>query len=211
MLLAVCKVVGVVLALLGSFLVTPDGTRQLGVFIWRQLLKPVRATRVAVMRLLGWTRPVPLATAPESSAPASPSSLRVSFAASLQWNDSAPADERDERLRVFALRLEERLYSVEQRLHVGLTGAERGLHDVATQVERSRLSLLEALDQQGRRTARVNAYALPVIGLGVVLSGIPELLVAWPPLAVLVLVVAVVVSGAAVWLTCLEAGSRGPR
>jgi hypothetical protein len=53
----------------------------------------------------------------------------------------------------------------------------------------------------------VNAYALPVIGLGVVLSGIPELLVAWTPLALVALVVAVWVSVAAVRLTFLKAGS----
>ncbi|RCG19104.1 hypothetical protein DQ384_38145 [Sphaerisporangium album] len=164
------KFVGVAIALIGAFIVAPDGASR---------ILQISGTRIRsrVNRFRRSTQKITLQGLSEEG--------RASDAMSVQknnypWMSDAPIDERIETLHRYIIDLEKRLNDT-----MSAVSQERGAREEAlTELNRTFTARLDELhrllQEKERQTATIDARGLPVIGFGVVLSGIPEALAEIP-------------------------------
>lgn len=161
------KGTGSVIGLAGALVVSPEGTR------WF-----VRRAKVAA---LFWRRPDPVTGHATIKLPGF--TLRAEGHAVRSWPDDESVEEKLERLHEWLILVEgeTRRVAVDLRDHKDDTTKRiaelKRTHDADVGTLRSMIEAMEKDD------ARINGRALPVIGLGIFLSGIPEWLAAVPVLA----------------------------
>jgi hypothetical protein len=179
--------VGVTIALVGSVVVAPDGTRLLWSSSWARLRHQGFRAQVWLARKLPFLAPYVLRNLRfASSIVMGAGGEGINFPRSVAvaderpWPTAASVGARIEALRQYVAEIEERLDDAvrwlgdEARVRtVAIRELDRKLADATADLRR----LAETRDRQA---AVVDARGLPVIGLGIVLSGVPEALAALP-------------------------------
>lgn len=174
------KWVGVSIALVGSFVVAPDGGRllwgSLGTTLRRQgnraratlarMLPFLRRDATARPATIGVTASVPQATAVTSSGRA--------------WRPTAPVDERIEALRQHITEVEGRLNTTAGLLRQETSDRAAAVAELDRTLKADLAELRRLLDEKDRDAALIDARGLPVIGFGILLSGVPETLASIP-------------------------------
>lgn len=177
--------VGVVIAVVGSLVVSPSASSKL----WRSTVLSVKQGGRRVQSGLAWafprlfpTRRVVSDVKIGTGAVAATSTMMA--AAGHQWSPGASLEVRLEQLRQHLLAVEHRLGEAQQQLRREVadraTAVAQVLQSLTTEVNALRGHLVH----QERQATDFTADGLPVLGVGVLLSGVPEDLARLPtPLA----------------------------
>jgi hypothetical protein len=168
--------VGVGIACLGAFAVSPAGAQ----LLIHQTTGAVNRATKQVLRWLHLRRGDRATTGTLGTAVSVESAQPVGRSLTLGWNTGATTEEKVEHLRKQIAQLDRR--TTEQ--HAALVESVRQVsvrldmfaERVAGEAEELRVKLAEA----DRRKAETDARALPLVGLGVILSGIPQEIAALP-------------------------------
>jgi hypothetical protein len=190
------RIEGVVVALVASFLAAPAATRHMWARIKLEVGSVRRRVGSGLHRLRLWlTRRREVQLNDAATAEEALSMVPVSSSLDLSWAVNA---EDDLKLRVE--RLEQRMGQVNERITmlqgtVRAEAAERreAIDDLARRLSDEVQSVRNKIIAAEENALRVDATALPVIGLGIVLSGIPELIArstAWTLLVFMVALIA---------------------
>lgn len=172
--------VGVGIAVVGAVVVAPSGTRLLVRSAWVWLRRQGARTRGQLARFLPFLRRdlnVQGVTASIGVGLGGVGTLTVSGRA---WHPTASVDERIEALHQHITEVEGRLNEVSQQLSQETSKRERALAELEAGLSAETAKLRRLLEEQEHRAARVDARGLPVIALGIVLSGIPDQLASIP-------------------------------
>lgn len=176
-LIDVLRLVGVAVALLGAVITAPSGTHQLV----SSVLDVMRRSGRFVMRHLPWhhRRDVNIQITPAGAT----STARVGFATATSgsaWSPDDPIDEKIERLRkrTEALSTEIEQLRTEHRNDVAVLRTELDRLKADHQGQLAALRAEQAA--RDRQAAKIDATGLPLIGLGIVLTGWPD---QWLPTA----------------------------
>jgi hypothetical protein len=172
LLIAVNRWVGVAIALVGSVVVAPDGTRLLWRSAWVWSLRQLG--RLLPRRLFAWS----LISGAGGGGisfdwPIPPTIPR-------EWTPDAPVDERIEALRQHLTEIEARLDEAIKRLRTETSSRKVAINELNRTLRAETAELRRLVEERDRHAAVVDARGLPVIGIGIVLSGVPEALAALP-------------------------------
>lgn len=178
----IIKWAGVAIGVAGVVLSSPDGTKQLARAIWTSIKKRFRRQRQ------------------EASASASFSgtgTIGISSAvkAELGWTDNTSLDRRIDILKSLIDGLNQRLSDAELKIGSRLDGHDELIRRLRADLESAEQSLHKRIDTNEEKAARIDAMGLPVIGLGIFLSGVPGELASVPPLGVGLTIASVLVTG----------------
>lgn len=178
---AVIRWVGVVVGMAGAVLSSPDGTKRLFKNLWTWFWRLFRRKGEAhhgSLRLFG-----------EGSL-----SITDDVASELDWTDDTPLGRRTEILRSRIVGLNMLLVAAEARLGERLNQHDGKLAELQAAIESAEATLHRRIDTNEEKAARIDAAGLPVIGLGIALSGISKELAAFWPLGVPIALVSIGVS-----------------
>lgn len=163
-----------------AVVVAPSGTRVLVRSAWVWLRRQGARTRGQLARFLPFLRRdlnVQGVTASIGVGLGGVGTLTVSGRA---WHPTASVDERIEALHQHITEVEGQLIEVSQQLSQETSKRERALAELEAGLRAETAELRRLLEEQEHRAARVDARGLPVIALGIVLSGIPDQLASIP-------------------------------
>jgi hypothetical protein len=96
------------------------------------------------------------------------------------WHPDAPVDERIEALRQHITEIEGRLNEVTRKLREETGSREQVLAELKRTLEEKTAELRRLGEEKERESAQIDARALPAVGFGIPLSGIPEELASFP-------------------------------
>ena len=96
------------------------------------------------------------------------------------WHPTAPVDERIEALRKHITDVEGHLNHTAEMLRQETSKRAEAIARLDTARKHDLAELRRLLDEKDRDTALIDARGLPVIGLGILLSGVPAELAAIP-------------------------------
>jgi hypothetical protein len=166
--------VGVAIALVGSVVIAPSGT----VLLWRSATDWMRQRkhhlRGHLARFLPFLRRDVNIHVSSVSGMAS-GAVNVTLTASGRvWQPSASVDERIEALRKHITEVDGRLNDVARKLGEETTDRQRVFGELHRTLEEKTAELRRMLEEKERESARVDARGLPVVGLGILLSGVPR-------------------------------------
>lgn len=171
--------VGVGIAVLGAVVVAPSGTRLLVRSAWVWLRRQGARTRGQLARFLPFLRR-------DLNVQGVTASIGVGLGVGTltgsgrAWHPTASVDERIEALHQHITEVEGQLIEVSQQLSQETSKRERALAELEAGLSAKTAELCRLLEEQEHRAARVDARGLPVIALGIVLSGIPDQLASIP-------------------------------
>lgn len=172
--------VGVVVAVVGAVIAAPGGTKLLLGSLGQKAVAAVRRLCEWVARLLPVLRKRRLIReAREGTVAGDTASLTVSAPSGRLWIPSESVDKRIEALRTYLQAVEAKLAAVERLLDKETAARTGAVDRLDATLQRAIADLWRALAEQEHKTARVDARGLPVIAVGIVLSGLPELLAHW--------------------------------
>ncbi|MCZ9880537.1 hypothetical protein [Arthrobacter sp. B2a2-09] len=182
------KWTGIGVALAGAILTSPDGTRRLvrGLWLWIQKV---------------FLRRVPQPAHNATVTMESHLTGRDSLTAELMWGPDSPLDHRIEILRGRIEGLKAELTDMKSELGGRLNVHDQILAQLSADIDETRRMLHTRIDISEEKSAQIDAFGLPIIGLGILLSGVPQELaaVAWlgVPLTAfsIVMTIAVLVHG----------------
>jgi len=172
--------VGVFIAVVGSIVVAPAGAKLLWRTSWGWLKRQGVRTRNQLARVLPFLRRNVIVRPVGVAGEASMSGALVATASGRVWWPTAPVDERIEALRGYLLELEGRLNETNRQVRSERSDRESAIARLEQALKTETTELRRALDEMDRETAMIDARGLPVIGFGIVLSGIPDELSAIP-------------------------------
>lgn len=173
----VIKWTGVIVAMSGAVLSSPEGAKRLLRDTWR-----------AIRRLFGHQRQSPSGTPKTiNSYIYGTDSLR----AELMWGADSPLDSRIDILLGRVVGLTAELDQVKAGLSKRLDDHNQRLAELANALDEAKRSLHMRIDINEERAARIDAFGLPVIGLGILLSGVSPELASIPWLGILLTVFSV--------------------
>lgn len=166
--------VGTGIAVVGAFVVSPQGTVEL----WQAIVRWLRARErqaEAIVRKLG-RRPksVTIRPAPARGSATGGWATVTSANGTAPWTKSTPVDERVEQLWREHSQLRETVNRDRQQLSQQIGGIRAELRRLGGQVDQGLRQIGDKIEGQKRAAAKVDARSLPVIGLGIVLTGIPD-------------------------------------
>lgn len=165
--------VGVVIAVVGAVVVAPTGTRLLLESNWEWLRHRGNQVRVQLARFLPFLRRKVSTQVASSMGIASTFGVTLT-ASSRAWRPMAPVDERIEALHQHITEVEGRLNEVSQQLRQETSERGRVVAELEATLKAEMAELRRLLKEQERQSARIDARGLPIIALGIVLSGIPD-------------------------------------
>lgn len=159
---------GVAIGFLAALLVSPSGAQRLA----RDLSAPLQAAWVAVLLRLGRRRVI----AAEAHLTAS-STLTVGGGGQVQvvgeaWSDEEPVERKVDRLRSQIEQVRQQVRALGAEVQGEQKALRRDLEQLQSVLSEELRTLRDLLQEQADEAQRIDARALPVIGLGVVLSGL---------------------------------------
>lgn len=159
------KYVGSGIALIGALVASPDGTRWFTKRIWSTVSQVWRRGPAVHHVFSNDTL-----------------TLRDSASATVTraWPAGETVEQRIERLRIWVALAEETAREVGDKLQAHAVESEQALATLTRTHEADVQELRELIEAQGHTAARIDGRALPVIGWGILLSGIPEALAGIP-------------------------------
>ncbi|MDL4815974.1 hypothetical protein [Actinomadura opuntiae] len=158
------KGTGVAVAFVGALVVSPDGTRWFGRWTWR---------KVTFWRRRHHHGHAQLSAAFEASG-------SVYAVVNRSWPDDTPSKEQFRRIREWLNDIEHNIGKVEVDLAKHKRDTTNALKEATQKHEAGLQELRSLLRQMEASAARIDGRALPVIGWGIVLSGVPEVLAKSP-------------------------------
>jgi hypothetical protein len=192
--------VGVAVAFIGAVVVSPEGTYLLLRRAAGGLRRYARWVRSQLARWLPWLRQnVTIAVASGSgTAHATAATLT---AVGRGWVPGESVEEKLDRLRREIEQLHGLLNDLRARTEERLAAHDQAIAKVGTDLEAGLESLRALHEETHQRATETDARALPVVGVGIVLSGIPQEIAALPRWAWVAVLLA------AVWLAVFVAVS----
>ncbi|MGR6923102.1 hypothetical protein ACU635_53360 [[Actinomadura] parvosata] len=164
------KWVGVIIAFVAALVVAPDGTRLL-------LSRSATWVRSQIDR---YRRPrekvIQIGAVGEGSTLGSLSVTLTGHA----WRPDDPVDDRIEALRAYIVDVESRLNQAKQEIAQERSAREEAIAELTAIFQAKLEELHQLLKEKDQRTATINARAIPVIGAGIFLNGVPEALAQIP-------------------------------
>ncbi len=173
--------VGVVIALVGSFVVAPSGA----VLLWRSATDWLRQRkhqlRSQLARFLPFLRrDVTIhATSAAGAASGALGSLTAT-GSGRAWHPDEPVDERIDALRQHITEVEGRLNEVIRKLREETASREQLGAELTRTLQEKTVELRRLGEEKERESAQIDARGLPVVGFGILLSGVPEKLATVP-------------------------------
>ncbi|MEV0382869.1 hypothetical protein [Nonomuraea sp. NPDC050643] len=157
------KWVGVIIAMVGAMIAAPDGTKMV-------IRAPAARARGLINR---WRAPATQSRSVSVSATATLGALTAT-ATARSWKPGDPVDDRIEALRAHISVLEGHLNQTARAVDEEKSAREAAISELGNELRVGLDELHKLLEQKDRQLARVDARALPLIGFGIVLSGVPE-------------------------------------
>lgn len=170
----VARWVGVVLAIVGTIVTAPDGTRRVVGECSRWLHHQARRVHGQLARWVPWLRRsqvVKVATVAGSASVSGALSARVS---GFGWDPSRPVDERIEKLRTQVLRLYDEIGRLDQGLREEKDARQRAVGELGQALRAEIRQLTDRIDEQENKASEIDARGLPVLTLGIVIGGLSE-------------------------------------
>jgi hypothetical protein len=171
--------VGVGIALVGCLVVAPAGTGLLWHTAAGWTHQRGHQLRGRLARVLPFLRRDATIRPNTVSAVAAVATATVTVSGRV-WTPSAPVDERIEALRQHIAEVEGRLNEITSKLNAEREARERAVAELKQTLKEETAALCRQLEERERDSARIDARGLPVIGLGVLLSGVPDELASLP-------------------------------
>jgi hypothetical protein len=182
LLVDVNRVVGVLIAVVGSVVVAPAGTRLLLGSSWAWLYRLGSRARDRLLQALPFLRGA--TTIQGSVVVLEPADLMLSAGtvtlSGRGWTPSSSVTARVEALRQYIIDVDDRLSRVAGQLRKDISDGQAAIAKLDRALEAEAAELRRLLDERDRESARIDARGLPVIGFGVVLSGVPEVAASLP-------------------------------
>jgi hypothetical protein len=167
--------VGVVTASAGAVIVSPAGTRLLLVDSWTGFKRYGNRVRGDLARILPLLRRNATVHGGTATITVSASARGVAtHTRGLSWDVHASPEERLEALRRYVLDLGMRVDEVGSGLTREVSVREGAVADLEHRLRTDMQLLRDQLDQWERQAARIDARGLPVIAVGIFLSGVPD-------------------------------------
>ncbi|MEV5831541.1 hypothetical protein AB0L25_38865 [Spirillospora sp. NPDC052242] len=154
------KGTGVAVAFTGALVVSPDGTRWFARRAWAKMTpwRRVRRQGSATLKAASTFTAVGHAVVTRS------------------WADDTSVEERLNMLRQWITDVEHNIGRLKSDLAKHRRATDKALEELKTKHEAGLNELRSLIEQMEASDARIDGRALPVIGWGIVLSGVPELL-----------------------------------
>lgn len=172
--------VGVAIAVVGSVVVAPTGT----VLLWRSatdwMLQRKHQLCGQLARFLPFLRRDVTIHATSATGAASAFGSATVTVSARAWHPGAPVDERIEALRQHITEVEGQLNEVTRNLREETASRERLAVELKRTLEEKTTELSRLDEEKERESAQIDARGLPVIGFGILLSGIPDELASIP-------------------------------
>jgi hypothetical protein len=188
----VVRWVGVVVALVASFLAAPAATRHLVGRIRTLIRRAAVATAAQARRLRDRLRGHATVRVIPANMGVAVGNVHVTGTGDVTWNvnenDDLPA--RVSRLEQRVLELHDMAKKAEQGIAKNAAESREAVARVEQRITDDVAAVYQRLADQEQEELRVDASALPVIGVGIVLSGVPDALATWTWLGALSIVVA---------------------
>jgi hypothetical protein len=165
------RYVGVVVAVLGAFITAPSGT---GLLV-DDFAKGRRAVWQFVLRHIPWHhRPATLNLSGHAVGSTSVVGNATVMAEGWAWMPGAPPAEQIERLRQRSEILSDRINQVRQQYRKDLDALRADLTAALGQHQQQLDSLRALHTQRERQAATFDAAGLPLIGVGIAMTGLPN-------------------------------------
>jgi hypothetical protein len=175
----ITRYLGVAIAALGVLVVAPEGAKlllQQGRLLPKQGAELGRRMLARLLPSRG--RHIELSINDGISSSDASGTLVLSGTA---WIPDAPVDERIELLREQIAQVNQRLQEVDQKGQEGREALEGKLAALERDLGNDLAAVRITQDERARSSAEADARALPVIALGVILTGIPDEMAGLPP------------------------------
>lgn len=172
--------VGVVIALVGSVVVAPGGTGLLRRSATDWMRRRKHQLRGLLTRFLPFLRRDVTIHAAGATGVTSASGGATAIVSGRAWQPGASVDERIEALRQHITEVEGRLNEVTRTLREETESRERAVAELKRTLEEETVELRRLLEKRERESARIDARGLPVVGFGILLSGVPDKLASIP-------------------------------
>lgn len=163
------KVVGVIIAMIGAIVAAPDGA----LLLYRSFTARVRAM-INKFR----NRSTPAAKVSGSFHGTLPAMTMT--ASGRVWRPDDPIDARIDALRAHISDVEGRLSETRNALNQERDARESAIAELGRDLHARLDELHQLLQEKERQMATIDARGLPVIGFGILLSGVPEFLAELP-------------------------------
>lgn len=193
-LLALVRTVAVVVGILGTGIAAPTAVRT----VWDTTRRPIVSAWYRLRARLGFPSHRNIDLADGSTSLQGFGTLTASGEATSHWPEDP--SEQVEQLRLRTESLEKALNTLRVANHAEIQALRAEIEGVRTHHETQVEALRAEQQERDREDLRVNARGLPLIGASIVLSGLPDPVVAnpwfaWPLLALSMIVSVVVVRG----------------
>jgi hypothetical protein len=176
---AINRWVGVVVAFFATVLVAPGAAAHLVHEAYDIASRSLARARTWLSRLIPCLRTKRQGTVVALTATAS-IGLVTGQASARVWSPSESAEVRIEMLRALVSEVEGKLRSVSRQVSQLADQQRTALADVEHKLRNELAQLRRVTVRKEAEATRINARALPVIGVGIFLSGVPEDLAKWP-------------------------------
>ena len=174
------RYVGVALAVVGSVVVAPSGT----VLLWHSTTDLLRQRkhqlRDQLARFLPFLRRDGTVHAASATGGASAFGIITATVSGRAWQPDAPVNERIEALRQHIIEIEGWLNEVTRKLTEETASREQVVAELRQTLEEKTAELRRLIEDKERESAQIDARALPAVGFGILLNGIPEELASIP-------------------------------
>lgn len=175
----VIKYVGVLIALAGIILTTPDGTRK-GVRALRQgLARRIAPIRHTLARFLPFLRRNAIAMPATVGATATVGRATVTTTG-FRWDPKAPLEERIDTLREYIVNLETRHNQLATQLSGEVSKLEEANKNLRNEFTSEVTKLRDFLEEKDERSARVDGRGLPVLVGGLLMTNLPQEIASFP-------------------------------
>ena len=180
MLTEVNRWVGVVIAVVGAVVVAPEGTRLLlkGIRAWFR--RRGQQVRDQLARFLPFLRQDVNIQVKATGGSLSTGVALLGSARGCAWDPSAPVDERIEKLLEYIAEIERQMDTVNQRLAQETSDRQQAVAELRVLLDAELADQRRLLDKREEQAAAIDARGLPVIGWGILLSGVPDRLAQIP-------------------------------
>ncbi|MBA3252082.1 MAG: hypothetical protein H0T66_17670 [Geodermatophilaceae bacterium] len=173
--------VGVAVALVGAVVVAPEGTRLLLRSIWAWIRRRGQEIRGQLARFLPFLRrSMDVRAGAASGNLTAGAALVTTWGSVLDWRPGATVEERLEALREWVNGIKKRVGEIAQLQTQETANREQAIDELRADLSAQIADLRWTLDEQQDQAARIDARGLPVIGWGILLSGIPDRLAQIP-------------------------------
>jgi hypothetical protein len=176
----VTRWVGVAIACLGAFVVSPAGAQLLVQQSTGAIRRAAKQVQTLAVRWFHRRADDRVTSGTLGTAVTVESAQPVGRSLTLAWNTEAPTDEKIEHLRKQIAHLDRRTTEQHAELVKSVSQVSASLTKLGARVTGHAAEVRTKFAEVDRRKVETDARALPLVGLGVILSGIPEEIAALP-------------------------------